>query len=1239
MSYTLYPTQEKALEKLYTMRSAVIACQPGMGKCKDPESRVLTNKGYIRLKDFVSDPKEGVTNISSFGIKASTRKGEKLVTNFYYEKDCILRYLKLSNGVEINGTFPHRVLIENEDGEIVWSMFKDIKEGDIILYSDNSKHFETSTFIEDVSNDDLYVLGLWLGNGSGHLVTTKTETYLQCRLDNRPEPIEYIKSSHPDWFGKITKKNKIVTVYFRKTLNDKFSKWLCNTHITSKDKYIPNFVFKGSFEQKLYFLYGLADSDATFNPTLEWCQKSRDLVDGIQYLLESMGIFFKRAEKKITSGKYKGNIYYRISVYKESLYKFLSLDLPYSRINKQIKDYINFSKGSFVNNADFVYLNRGWKEKNLPIIKSLISEVRSERNGRSIRDIYNKMRQENRKFFSKALLKEIFQDKYNFPLLDYKPIKVLSIRDAISDVMDIEVEEEHEYLSQGVINHNTITTLHLAKHLQEKEAVCTIFCIPKSARAAFEKELKTKLEVPYLMINSDTPLEDTSTLYRYSFIFIEFSVLGNYIDALVELTKINPSYIFIDEAHALCSPKSAQTTYMRMIRQNCRGCYSITASPLMTSIEGLFHLYNFTFPTVRIFQSWFKFRNQYCITQDRTIRMMGKKRIIKEIVGYKNMEELNSILDRITIKGFIEYNVDYQFRKVPLDDGRLEQYKLAAKGLLVTEEEKEWGPRLHDLQRVVDGLPQNDETVKEYNKTRLLIDTVKEIMNRNEAVLIYVEYMDTIDYLKEILSNHKEDLQYNSIMVLSGQEKEEKRQEIEKTLIARDIVIITKAGRQCFGKGTEILMADGTIKKVEDIIVGDKVMGMDSKPRIVRELHSGIDNLYRVNQNKSCSYIVNSEHILTLRNTVRDKVKINGSLYGHKDMLDINVKDYLGLSKYKRTVFRGFKEGFTGELLPLPIPPYILGIWLGDGTRKRPEITINKQDIGIYESWKEYGSSLGLEASIECVGKGSFRSCLTSHINGKRNKFTELLREVIGDNKHIPEVYLLSSRSQRLELLAGLIDTDGSKHREGLAYSTVNEDLAFAVKRLCDGLGYHTSINKKHKTNGYKETDIYILGISGYFDDLPLRVKRKIPQIRNNKTDYSASSLRIEPIGVGEFYGFEIEGDPHFQLADGTIVHNSRNLQRANNLIMYNTPYSLSDFIQLSGRICRVDTTFSQQHFYILEVDRTIDSYRIALFKDHLSLLDRLLGKECRGTLTCDYVEIDRMKMKDLKKSLLWRTK
>ena len=65
-------------------------------------------------------------------------------------------------------------------------------------------------------------------------------------------------------------------------------------------------------------------------------------------------------------------------------------------------------------------------------------------------------------------------------------------------------------------NGKTLVSLHLAKYLQEKEAVTTIFCIPKSARAAFEKELKNKLEVPYLMINSDNPLGDTESFYKSS---------------------------------------------------------------------------------------------------------------------------------------------------------------------------------------------------------------------------------------------------------------------------------------------------------------------------------------------------------------------------------------------------------------------------------------------------------------------------------------------------------------------------------------------------------------------------------------------------------------------------------------------------------------------------------------------------------------------------------------------------
>src|ERR1700744_2494325 len=70
---------------------------------------------------------------------------------------------------------------------------------------------------------------------------------------------------------------------------------------------------------------------------------------------------------------------------------------------------------------------------------------------------------------------------------------------------------------------------------------------------------------------------------------------------------------------------------------------------------------------------------------------------------------------------------------------------------------------------------------------------------------------------------------------------------------------------KCFAKSTSILMYDGTIKLIENIEVGDLVMGDDSTPRKVLEIHSGIDELYSVNPTKGDPYIVNSQHVLCLK--------------------------------------------------------------------------------------------------------------------------------------------------------------------------------------------------------------------------------------------------------------------------------------------------------------------------------------------------------------------------------------
>lgn len=73
--------------------------------------------------------------------------------------------------------------------------------------------------------------------------------------------------------------------------------------------------------------------------------------------------------------------------------------------------------------------------------------------------------------------------------------------------------------------------------------------------------------------------------------------------------------------------------------------------------------------------------------------------------------------------------------------------------------------------------------------------------------------------------------------------------------------------------GTEVVMHDGSIKKVEDVKIGDKLMGVDSKPRTVTAVYHGWDdNMYRIDQSRGDSYTVNSRHINVLLDIETNKV-------------------------------------------------------------------------------------------------------------------------------------------------------------------------------------------------------------------------------------------------------------------------------------------------------------------------------------------------------------------------------
>lgn len=147
----------------------------------------------------------------------------------------------------------------------------------------------------------------------------------------------------------------------------------------------------------------------------------------------------------------------------------------------------------------------------------------------------------------------------------------------------------------------------------------------------------------------------------------------------------------------------------------------------------------------------------------------------------------------------------------------------------------------------------------------------------------------------------------------------------------------------------------------------------------------------------------------------------------------------------------------------LPVHPYVLGAWLGDGDSAQPVLTFSEKDRAIYER------CIALEGG-DCLPRvdprtGVWRGNVGGFRDRTRNKEPERLRErlrrlgVLGA-KHIPTAYLAGSVEQRMELLRGLLDTDGSVSGRNprVEFTSTSEVLALGVLELVRSLGFKATL-------------------------------------------------------------------------------------------------------------------------------------------------------------------------------------
>lgn len=356
-----------------------------------------------------------------------------------------------------------------------------------------------------------------------------------------------------------------------------------------------------------------------------------------------------------------------------------------------------------------------------------------------------------------------------------------------------------------------------------------------------------------------------------------------------------------------------------------------------------------------------------------------------------------------------------------------------------------------------------------------------------------------------------------------------------------DLVIIAArpAMGKCLGRGTKVVMYDGTLKNVEDIKVGDQLMGDDSTPRNVLSTTKGVEQMYWVRQNKAIDYRVNESHILSLKRSRTEGLHKNG------DILNINIKEYLEKSEKFKSNYKGYKVAVEFENKETLIEPYFLGLWLGDGASKK--VSIYTKDKEVIEYLNNYSLKLGLSLREYIHEEKCPEYSITNQkqVDGKTAfSLQKYLRdENLLGNKHIPHNYLVNSQKKRLELLAGLIDSDGyfDSSCNGFEITQKNELLAKQIKYLCDTLGFRTSLIKKEASIKKIDfvSDVYRVRIFGNIDIIPTKIERKKAKQWNCNRTWNQTGIKIEKDIVDEYYGFEIDGNRLFLLEDMTVTHNT----------------------------------------------------------------------------------------------------
>lgn len=358
-----------------------------------------------------------------------------------------------------------------------------------------------------------------------------------------------------------------------------------------------------------------------------------------------------------------------------------------------------------------------------------------------------------------------------------------------------------------------------------------------------------------------------------------------------------------------------------------------------------------------------------------------------------------------------------------------------------------------------------------------------------------------------------------------------------------------KAGRH----GTLISTPAGW-KKIEDIKIGDIIHNEFGTTNMVTAIHpQGEKEIFRVHFRDGRYSDVTEEHLWYIIGSNQ-----KGSVKTTKEILD-----YIGEGGY-----RGWKteDRHRGQYVPLvkpveypekelPLHPYVLGVFIGDGHfgKHSTRLTINKDDMDIFDAIEQLRPQ-GDISKKKLHNRGCFEISFKNKNSNEASELTKTLRSLNLSclrswEKTIPEIYMYSSVEQRLDLVRGLLDTDGYVGECGsISFTTTSKVLAEQFKTLIHSLGGMAKVVEKRKfftLHGVKKPGrvSYNVNVRHPLPSSLVRAKRKKARCNDNNQYAKTMKLQIMKIErVGKDFATCITVDNPtslYVMSDYIVTHNS----------------------------------------------------------------------------------------------------